>query len=204
MTTADEGPEVCDALRAAGICVESVYDLVNEDIDHVTAAPVLLEWLPRVQNAHIKEGIARALTFRGAGTQVCRALLVEFERYEADDPAKEMAKWAIGNAICEVASADQLSELIRLALDKSHGRTREMLVVGIGRIGRHAADQALTALRELLDDPSLQGHALLGLGYLRDERSRATIESFVGHEKAWVRTEATRALRKLKRATDSH
>ena len=62
----EEDAIVAEALRGAGVRVRggevrSVYDLVNTKEPYPKAIPVLLEFLPRVTNHRIKEGVARAL-----------------------------------------------------------------------------------------------------------------------------------------------
>lgn len=200
----EEDRQLCQALSGAGIQVCSIYDLVNTSADYDAALPVLVEWLPKTRDDRIKEGIVRALTLKTAGENVALALVSEFENYEADTPSKEATKWAIGNAICEVAVPSVLRKLIELASDKRHGSARQMLAIAIGKTGNSAPNEALEILVGLLEDPDVQGHAVTGLGFLGDERSRLVLEQFRGHEKAWIRNEAKRALSRLDRSKKGH
>ena len=204
MTTLEsEDQQVCQALAMIGIEVQSIYDLVNTKDDYAQAVPILLEWLSKAQHDRIKEGVARALTFKKAGTKAARTLVDEFERYDADTPSKEGTKWAISNAISEAADSTMTGDLSRLLLEKKHGMARQMLAIALGRIARRdpaRRERALEVLLSLLDDPIVQGHAVIGLRHLNDERARTALEDLVDHEKAWIRKEAKHALAKLDRA----
>lgn len=193
-----EDRHICAALAEMGITVDSVYDLVNTRTLHADAVPVLVEWLPKAKNDRMKEGIARALSFQGAGEEAVHVLLAEFESNDLDSLHMQSAKWAIGNAICEVASPSMLEDLCRLVLDERHGSARQMLAIAVGKTGKVAKDQALKVLLQLLEDPMVQGHALSGLGHLRHEASRSAIQPFLDHQKAWIREEARKALAGLK------
>ena len=74
----DEDEMVAEALRAVGVQVRSVYDLVNTKESYPEAIPVLLELLPRVRNDRIKEGVVRALTVREARPVAAKPLIREF------------------------------------------------------------------------------------------------------------------------------
>src|SRR5262245_6515187 len=57
---------IVEDLRAHGIRVSSVWDLVNTDDDYQAAVPVLLKHLPRNYPEPVREGIARALAIPAA------------------------------------------------------------------------------------------------------------------------------------------
>jgi HEAT repeat protein len=53
------------------------------------------------------------------------------------------------------------------------------------------------ALRGLLADDRVAGHAIIALGKLKARDAAPEIEPFLRHETAWVRKEAQRALKKI-------
>ena len=91
-------------LRAVGLDIDSVWDLVNNAPHPILVRrfigpypegyPVLLRHLPRPCPRPIREGIIRALTVRDGGRPVEAALLGEFER-ELDPHLR----WVLANAL---------------------------------------------------------------------------------------------------------
>ena len=191
-----EDKKVCRDLEKAGVKVNSVYDLANSKTDYKVAIPVLLKWLSEARTAPVLEGIVRALTLKSAGEEVGRALINQFEKTEVTNDQQQNIKWAIGNAIAEVATPAVIEELYRLALEKKHGKSRQMIVMALGKKGKKRRQETIHILVELLRDPDVQGHALVALGYLKPKEVQSSIDPFVKHENAWIRQEARRALAK--------
>ncbi len=94
--------------------------------DAEAAAPLLVEWLPRMRDSVEKEVIARSLTgTKTAAPAAARAILVEFRSAPMDD---ETTKWAYGNALATLADAGVADDLIELLGDPRHGqRPRDAL-----------------------------------------------------------------------------
>jgi HEAT repeat protein len=204
---ADE-EELRAALRAAGIRDDD-FGFFARDIpeagiraprfDFEAAAPVLVDWLPRVKTPLVKERIVRSLTGEKAATPLAlEPLVAEFRR--ANDHG---LKWAIGNALATLADGSIADELVELARDRRHGSSREMLMDALART---KDERALDALVELVDDADVAGHAisaLRGLGpksslpYL--ERARPSLERLAAEGKTpLARRQATAALARLK------
>jgi len=188
-----EDRRVARALRSVGVEVSSVWDLVNEARPYPEAIPILLQWLPKVTDDRIKEGIIRALTVKEARGIAAKPLIREFEE------SKDLygAKWAAGNALSVVADDSVFGDLTRLARDKRHGKAREMVVVALGNMKN---PRAVDVLVELLEDDEAAGHAIIALGKLKAKKARSYIEPFLSHPQQWIRTEAKRALAKIDRA----
>jgi HEAT repeat protein len=184
---ADAAPVVA-ALRDAGFVVDTVAELFNKKLDYQTAIPILVEWLRRVANPDVKQDIVRALSVKWA-RHAAPLLLAEFER--ADDPTGTGVRWAIGNAL-EVLAGDEIADgMIKLAMDRRHGRAREMVVVGLGKL---KDPRVADVLMNLLADDEVVGHAVMALGKLRARMARSRIEPLLNHPKPWVRKEAKKAL----------
>jgi hypothetical protein len=152
------------------------------------AVPILLEWLPRINNYNVKESIVRALAVKWAKPSATPVLIREF--LIADESA-DSYKWAIGNALETIDDRRAAGELIELLRDKRHGSARQMLAIALGKTGDL---RALDVLTDLLDDKDVVGHAVVGLGKLGDTRARPRLEPFLTHEKTWIRNAAKRAL----------
>lgn len=179
-------------LAKLGIRVESLDDLVNKPIDYRVTIPLLLKWLPKVSNLDVKETLVRALTVKWAKPMAARPLIEEFRK--APEAEELGLKWAIGNALSEVADDSVFDDIVGLVRDKRHGRAREMLAVALGNM---KDPRAVDVLIELLDDEEVAGHAVLALRKLAPPEARSAIERFVDHPKTWVRNEARRALAKI-------
>jgi HEAT repeat protein len=192
---ADARP-VLEDIGGRGLVVDSVADLFNKKLDYRAIVPILIDWLPRIDNRDVKEDIVRALSVKWAkGTPAARALVAEFER--ADDPGNLELRWAIGNAL-EVLASDELAEdLMRLACERRYGRAREMVVLALGKL---KDPRATDVLLDLLEDDEVVGHAVSALGKLRAAKARSRIEPLVEHPKAWIRQEARKALARIDKA----
>ena len=166
----------------------------------MAAAPILIQWLPRAQTPLIKERIVRSLTGEKAATpDALRPLVSEF-RQAADE--ERALKWAIGNALATLADDSIADDLVELARDRRHGRSREMLMDALART---KDERALDALVELVDDDDVAGHAISALRRLGPksslpylERARPALERQAA-EGVWpiARYQATKALERL-------
>jgi HEAT repeat protein len=203
---ADE-EELRAALRAAGIRDDD-FGFFARDIpeagiraprfDFEAAAPVLVDWLPRVKTALVKERIVRSLTSEKAATPLAlEPLVAEFRR--ADD---DWLKWAIGNALATLADDSIADELVELARDRRHGRSREMVMDALART---KDGRALDALVALVDDDDVAGHAISALRRLGPksslpylERARPALERQAADgETLLARRQASAALARL-------
>ena len=126
--------------------------------DDERAAPVLVEWLPRMTDLVDKEVIVRSLT----GTKTARAataaaIVDEFRQAPLD---AETTKWAYGNALATLAGPENADDLVKLIRDKRHGTARQMLCDALKRTKDARAPDVLI---ELIDDDDVAGHAILAL-----------------------------------------
>lgn len=184
---------VVEALRNAGFAVDSIADLFNKKLDYRDAIPILVEWLPKVLNVAVKESIVRALSVKWAkNTAAASLLLVEFAH--AEDSTGLGLRWAIGNAL-EVLATDEIAdEMISFARDPRYGRTREMVVLGLGRL----KDARVTdVLIDLLGDDEVVTHAVMALGKLKAKEARSEIERLLNDPRVVVRNEARKALKNI-------
>ncbi len=180
-------------LQQRGYPIAGVGDLVSGRVDYRAAIPVLLQWLPAVQDVRVREDLVRALTIPAARGVAGPALIQEFRRESSSDSLR----WAVGNALAEVADARVFNELAELAEDRRYGRAREMLALALARAGRPAA---VDVLRRLLHDPDVAGHAVVALGRLGAAEAREDLEACLQDRRGWVRREARKALARIDRA----
>jgi HEAT repeat protein len=184
---------VLDELSQAGFDVEWISDLYNKRFNYRRAIPILLRWLPRIENPAVKEGIVRALSVTWAKHTGASTLLIEEFRRPISTPG---LKWAIGNALSIVADDDVLNDILELVQDTANGKAREMLVVALGNMKTSDVNYFLI---QLLDDEDLAGYAIMALGKLKSKEARPIIERFLTHPKSWVRREAKNALKRIEK-----
>jgi HEAT repeat protein len=109
-------------------------------------------------------------------------------------PAGQSLRWAIGNALEVLWDDERFFDLLYLARERSYGRAREMVVLGLGRSKRPEAGGILI---ELLNDPDVSGHAVKALAKLRLQEARPGLEKMLGDDRSWVRRAARKALSDL-------
>jgi len=184
-----------EAIRKLGVDISSLDDLVNRNFDYKIAVPLLLDWLPRVQNQDVKSAIVRALTVKFAKPEAAKPLLKEFMQAQVSSGGD--IKWVIGNALSVVADDSVFDELVALLRDRRHGRDREMLAWALGNMKN---PRAADVLIEMLDDEQVAGHAIAPLGKLKAIRAKGRLEQFLNHPKAWIRKAAKTALARISKA----
>lgn len=191
-------PVVTD-LAAAGFAVESVADLYNLRLNYKGAIPILLRWLPRVENLAVKEAIVRALSVKWAKPWAARPLIEEF--HTVQDPSDTGIKWAIGNALEVVADDSVFDELVQIARDRQHGRARQMVVLALGEM---RDPRTVDVLIELLEDDQVAAYALAALGKLKAVKARPYAERLLSHPSELVRKEAQRLIEKIDKMSNKN
>lgn len=190
-------PVIAD-LSEAGFNIERIDDLYHQKLDYKSAIPILLKWLPRIENLAVKETIVRALSVPWAKPLAAPALITEFHKIPNEFKFNIGIKWAIGSALEVVADDQVFTEIVDLVNDRRHGPAREMLAVSLGNMKDPRAQDVLIGL---LSDEEVAGHAIMALGKLRSKKARQAIEPFVTHPKTWVRNEAKKALVRIDKAS---
>jgi len=178
---------VVDDLRRTGFQVERIDDLYRKKLKYPEAIPVLLKWLPIVRNRNAKVQIVWALGVKWA-KPIAAAPLVEAFR---EDPT---SRWEIADALCRVADESVVGDIISLVMDPDSGTARQMLTLCLGEIDD---PRSIAALSELLGDDAVSGHAVMAAGKLRAASLRPQIEPFLSDGRAWVRSEARKALARI-------
>lgn len=181
-------------LAAAGFEVDSVADLYNERRNYEAAVPILLRWLPRIEHSSVKESVVRALTVKWARPEAAPVMLEELRRLR--DSSDRSLRFAVANALSEVADDSVFDEVVELARDRRYSDgERGVLVLALANMRERRKD-AIEVLRELLSD-DVAPHAVTALGELRAKEARGEIEPFLEHPETSVRKEAGKAIKKI-------
>jgi len=188
-------PEIVTELNAKGFKVRSVADLFNSRMNYRAAIPILLKWLPLVQDVDLKQNIVRALSVPWARPGAAKPLVEEF--VPAKDTRESGLRWAIANALAVVADDTVFNDIVRLFTNKKYGRAREMLALALANM---KSPRAVDVLIDALKDEEVAGHAVEALGKLRASKAAPAVRPFTTHEKPWVRAAAKKALQRMEKA----
>jgi HEAT repeat protein len=191
----DEDRDLVRDLDAVGVSVTSVFDLVKNKLDYSAAIPVLVRWLAKAKSPNVREGIVRALTMPESRNVGAAAALIE--HFLGCSDSELAVKWAIGNAILEIGDWSVADRIIEIVNERKHGMSRQMFAVAVGRM-KH--ERSLEALKRLLEDEQVAGHAILGLGELGHVEAKPLLERFL-NMKGWVSREARKALVKIDKSS---
>ncbi|MEK7215467.1 MAG: HEAT repeat domain-containing protein [Chloroflexota bacterium] len=185
---------VVDDLVNLGFDVALVSDLYNGRMDYGAAFPVLLHWLPLVDDKYIKLEIIHALTTKWARPVAVPVLLEEFRRLPDDIYGTPHVKWAIGRALEVLAGPDDFADLASIARDKKHGQARQKVVYAFWRM---KDPRAVSVLIAVLDDADVAGHAFSALAGLAPPSARPHFLRFAQDPRPWWRKTAQRAIAKI-------
>lgn len=181
---------ILEDLRAVGFSVDTLADLRHNFADYSLAVPILTHWLDKTSDPLILEELVRSLTVPNVPPEASRRLL---ELYTNRSTPHQL-RWAIGNAF-EVSASEQLiPELIQIALDRSYGTARQMIVLALAK---NPNPDSIDTLVKLLDDEQVNGHAIMALGSMAYAPARSRLETFLNHPKEWKRRKAELALKKI-------
>jgi hypothetical protein len=144
-----EAPMV-EELRAAGVPVNSAWDLVNAPNTYSQSLPILLDHLQRPYPDAVRDGIARALAVPSA--KFAWALLIQLYRQEQGNRTQQ----ALAVALSNIADDEVIRELIALAGDTELGTSRVLL---LDALRRSRLPIARKALMDFGTDPLLQKEA---------------------------------------------
>jgi hypothetical protein len=150
---------------------------------------VLLDWLPRIPDAHVQEQMIRALA--AAKDPFAGTVLVEL----FDASQIELLRWAIANTIAEARPTGIAAWVAQALVDKRNGKAREMLALASARLLDRA--RATLLLQSMLDELPL--HAAKALGEVGDEAVARVLEERLRKAKGVQRKELEHAIRKIRR-----
>ena len=169
--------------------------------DFERAAPVLVDWLPRVEDPRVKEAMVASLAGqRGARGEGARRLIDEYRRPEHADHFT--LRWAIGDAMATLAGPDDADDIIEILRERGGGQARQMFCDALART---RDPRRVDVLIDLIADDDVAGHAIsalrgIGRGTLpQPDRARPMLEALLARPTAteFARRQARAALKKL-------
>jgi len=183
-----------EALNRVGYSSQKLQEALKSGRRYVEAVPVLLAWLPRLPEV-AKESVVRYLSVQWAKPKAAPILIEEFKATSNDG-----LRWTIGNALEIVADISVVDQMIGLAAERRFGSARQMVVVALGNFNDPKAEN--TAL-QLLNDEQVVGHAVIALRHMQSLKALPRLEEMKKHPKAWVRSEAKKAVAAILRSPRS-
>jgi len=211
------GP-LLDDLEKLGYEIDTVDDLRHLGKPWKSALPVLLRWLPKIDDPGVKDSIVRCLSVPWVGNKATADLVEEFKKYapilpkptnpwvgnqlrEIPEEEKKLGPylslaWAIGNALSIVDVKGYENQVIELCRNPKYGAARQMVVLGLGRLGSPNAEEAAL---ELLNDEQVQMHAIGVLGKMKSKRALFELEKLMTDKRGEIRKEARKAITKIMR-----
>ncbi len=146
-------------LRAAGLHLETIDDLLNRDVDYKAQLPLVVDWIPHCDNMRVREVLVRALCVPAARkTDASKILLREFEKTSSPG-----YRWAVALALTGAARPEDADAVVGFFKDPRYGTDRQELARVIARL---RPPHALDVLVEALNDDDVAGHAVEALGFL--------------------------------------
>lgn len=182
--------KLLDEINSLGYSMTSSSDIMKIGKSDTKLIPLLIEWLQKASVIGDKELIVRSLGVKGF-SEASNVLLDEFE---ASD--KMMYKWAIGSSLLNIQDKSTKYRLIRIASDNSHGMSRQMIIVALGKM---KIEEALPTLISLLEDNQEVGHVIYALSYYKKNDLIEVIKPYTNHNEKWVQKEANKAIKKLEK-----
>lgn len=126
-----QAPLLAD-LAAAGVKVDSVWDLVNAKWAYPAAVPVLAVHLQRAYHPVLREGIGRALTVPEARGAAARIILSELQKPSGESP--HSVRWVLANALTLVGDESMVDQIKRLISDDHYADVHERLRTALEKI----------------------------------------------------------------------
>ena len=217
MSNADQGPPYGDdpatwpeyrrrmkaELDAAGIPEDTIFTLVNDEVDYPQAVPIMLDWLEhldeRVPAGEAREAwrwalLRNLITKHARGNQ--RAFDVVLQQFYVEPPLAPGERESATLALLVIATPAQFDQMADLIAHLAGVAMRWHVVSWLGTVKTPAATALATSL--LTDpDPAVRYQAVKALHRQRASGVRTQVAALLDDAEADVREEAEKALAKL-------
>jgi len=184
---------IVEELHELGYRIETLHDLRHQGKPWKTALPVLLRWLPKIDDPSLKEDIVRCLSVPWIGNHATSQLIQEFTKAATN---RLPLAWTAGNALSIVDIGGFEKDVMALCRKQEFGSARQMLVLGLGRLRDPEAE---TTAIELLGDETVRLHAIIALGGMKSKRALPELEPLLSDREAAIRRESRKAIAKINR-----
>ena len=104
--------------------------------------------------------------------------------------------WGCADLLYELKTYDYLPKYLELIQNRKLGNARQMLVL---LVGKSKKEYVIPVLTELLDDPTVDGHALDALSNFSGSEIESIMEKYLNCDTDWIRKTAEKYLEKKKK-----
>lgn len=181
--------KILNEIRDKGVQVKSINDLIKIDKKYKDLIPIILKYLVEASDETDKSWLVRCLGVNGF-TEATDVLIDEY--YKASN--RSSLKWTIGNTLSIILDKNSVDALLKIAQEKEHGTSRQMVIVALGKLRNK---KAIPVLLKLLYDEEVVAHVIWALSYFKDPSLIPFIEPFVNSKRPLVHNEAKKAIKKL-------
>lgn len=195
-----------DELRALGIPLPDYIQQLALHPD-LRAVPVLIRWLPRIDDPNAKSEVISMLETKWAQPDGKQALFAEYDRIEridqALDPSVSSIRYSLVDALSRLATESDFGFFLRVASDPANGKARTLAASVLGRWKRQRA-KSVPVLMGLLEDDSdsVYWSAAHALGLLREHSAEIPIQKRLDIEQdSYKRQKLTEALKRIQSAS---
>lgn len=164
--------------------------IVNYGISSKPFLNIILKYASTLEMRQ-KNWLARCLTEKG-NKQAVPFLLSIFKDYNGE----KMDLWAVGNALYIIDDKTSYPKIIEICKDPKYGTARQMLM---GTLAKTKSPEAYKVLIDCLDDKTVRGHAIEGLGRFGCVKEIPILESLNVKRGKYEYKARETALKKLKR-----
>lgn len=189
---------ILNDLAKIGFNLEDLSEIRHLGKSWQPAIPILLHWLPLVEDRPIKEDIIRSLSVPWTGNRATEYLIQEFRNTAVVDP---YYAWTVGNALSIVDVKGYENEILQLCRNQQYGMARQMVVMNLHRL--RAFPDAQEVALDLLEQDDVKLHAISALGRMRSKRALFQLEKLLADKQSSIRKEARKAITKIMREPHS-
>ena len=162
------------------------------------ATQLLIDLFDGVSDPVVKLLIAKKLALSPQRDIVIAFLFAKYlEDVSKDCIGYDSYRWGLASLIESLASqrTKDVPRFLGVVRDRAEfGSSRQMLVLALAKMANLEIDRYLL---ELLSDDQVNGHAVIALGKRRVLRAAPLLRNFLEDERAWVRKEAAKAIKRI-------
>jgi hypothetical protein len=157
---------------------ELVYDtpisiFIHTKLDASPYSDIFLEFAPKLTEPNEIVAVVRCMTQPKGFSAAVPWLLSLFNNFP-ENGLDSGYLWAVGNALYVIDDKKYYSRIIEICRNREYGSARQMLM---GTLARTKSNDAYAVLVDCLNDPSVKGHAIEGLGRFGREDAISILEA---------------------------
>ena len=190
-------------LHGRGIQFEHVSELEADPARVERAIPVIMEVFPLLKSRSARFEVLKLLASNRGHPKELLTLLrtlrpgIRSEASRTRGRPDTLFAWELSSALEECSElAPVFDDIVAIISDRSYGSARQMLASALAKV-KSRRSTAIHVLLELLEDPDLTPHVIEALSRAKAVDAMPRLRTYLLSENSLVRSEATKAVRKL-------